>query len=134
MPPVKWPRGEGAAPFATGRLWQGIWRGVSRLSLRLASAMCSAVSFVSVAFLVFGVARGIIAVSVVSFCFFSPAFGVGSFSGCGGFAASVFSFAVWCWVFSCAVISYLRFVMRVQRPLYKINYVLKEREKCRKKC
>ena len=39
----------------------------------------------------FGVALGLYAVTVVSFCYFNLAFGVGSFPGCGGFVVSVFS-------------------------------------------
>ena len=60
------------APFATGRLWQRIWRGASRHSLRLSSVIWLAVSFIIiVTFFVFGVAFGLIAVVVVSFCFLS---------------------------------------------------------------
>ena len=54
--------------------------------------MWSAVLFVIVTFFEFGVGFGLIAVAVVSFCVFILVFGVGSFSVCGGFVASVFTF------------------------------------------
>ena len=68
---IKRTHGPEGVPFSTGRLWRGIWRGVSRLSPRLVSAMWSAVSFVTVTVFVLGVSIGLIAVVVVSFCFLS---------------------------------------------------------------
>ena len=107
---IKRTHGPEGAPFSTGRLWRGIWRGVSRLSPRLVSAMWSAVSFVTVTVFVLGVSIGLIAVVVVSFCFFSLAFGVGSFSSSGGFVASVFSFSSGCGRSVCAVVSFRFFL------------------------
>ena len=49
--------------------------------------MWSAVSFVIVKFFAVGGAFGLIAFAVVPFCIFSLSFGVGRFSGCGGFVA-----------------------------------------------
>ena len=48
---------------------------------------------------------GLVAVAAVSSFFFSLSFGVGPFSGCGGFVGSGFSFSVWRWVFLCPVVS-----------------------------
>ena len=61
-----------------------IRRGDSRISLCLVSAIRSAVAYVIVTIFLFDVAAGLIAVAAVSFFFFSLAFGVASFSGCGG--------------------------------------------------
>ena len=46
------------------------------------------------------------------FSFLALRLAFGSFSGCGGLVASVFSFSVWRWVFLCAAVSCLRFVIR----------------------
>ena len=95
----------------------GDWRCAPRITRRLVLAMRSAGSQAKtpqpvVTFLVSGVALGLIALAAVSFfCFlhpyvwrwvfcqlrrlrlgFSSAFGVGRFSGCGGFVAEVCSF------------------------------------------
>ena len=64
-----WYRGRAGRPHGIGCIWREIWRGVARISLRLASAIRSAVSFVIVTFLVFGVALGLIAFAAVSFFF-----------------------------------------------------------------
>ena len=101
--------------MVSGASGMGSRRGVSRRSLRLISAMRSVAPCVIVTFFAFGVAFGLVAFVVVSFFFFGLAFGVGSCSVCGGFVASVFSFAVWRWIFLCAAVSCLRFVIRVLR-------------------
>ena len=81
------PRACGAAPLGIGRLWQGIFRGVSRLSPRLVSTAVSAADFglfalAAVSFLRFWLCLWRLVLSfvvVVSRCpFFSFAFGVGS--------------------------------------------------------
>ena len=110
--------GEGA-PYSTGRLWKMTWGGAHRISFRLDSAMCSAVSFVSAKFFVLDVAIGLIAVAVVSFRLFSPAFGIWSFSGCGGFVASVLVLALGVG-FACVrwlPVCFSLFVCAIQRPL-----------------
>ena len=93
---------------------------MSRLSPCLVSAICAAVSSVPVRFFVIGVAFGLVAFSVVLSSFFILAFGIGSFSGCGGCGASVFSFVVRLWVLVCAAVSRMRFLPGgvIPRPLF----------------
>ena len=89
--------------MVSGASGMGSRRGVSRRSLRLISAMRSVAPCVIVTFFAFG-----------GFC--QP------YRSCGCFDAPVFSFAVWCWVCLCAVVSCLRFVILV------LTIVLKGRE------
>ena len=98
-------------PPPTGRLWHGIWAGVSRLFLRLVWTTPSAVSFVIVTFLRLALVSVVSRLRWFRFYFFSFAFGVEYCRGCGGVASFFSNFALGVGAFCVPPLSRLCFVI-----------------------